>query len=594
MASGLSTKRGRSRELDQFQTGDLALELGNRQETAGTYNPENTASHLYGHVKPNRRIRVLARYAGTTYVVFDGYVDGFEQAYDELGKNATAQVTAGDAFKVLAQATLPEGSPFDLEVAKDRPLVWHKLGDFSEGGVMADSSGNGWSGQYLIGGTSTAGLVAETSDTAVDFDGTDDYAQLATHLDPGAVFLGSSIYPCVEFWIRTTQVPATQAIIISIHRSGDAPYALTLESDGHLEYQQAAADSVATVNDGAIHHVVLTPSGFYIDGALSGTTSIPIGIVRPGSGIYVADGPTPSSGLFDGTIDHIAFYDHELSATRILAHYNAGKAGATGAWGGDTTDEAVTRALDFMEYPTADRDISTGSSTIGSHSMPGGSVLSYLQQLADTEQSQFYCGIDGNMSSDHTFKVVWRARHAKYLATRSFTSQATFGPGGLKYADILVDYSEQGIYNDAEVTPSGGVPQRASNSNSQREQFKRTYTKSTLDETDNAAYDHAAYVVNTRADPEARIVGLVIAPQRDPANLWPQVLGREIGDRVTVNMPTIAGSVAQACVIEGVEHSMANGSWSTTWRLSQADVQTPWIWDDSVYSVWDSTTVWGF
>lgn len=590
-ASGFATKRGRNRETDQFQTGDWtvdALENGER-----VFDPNYSSSPLYGHVKPERRVRGLARWpkgTGTTYVFFDGYADGFEQRYRDFGKDKVASLSAGDAFKVYAQSKAPEGRcAWDLEVLADRPVVWHKLGDFSAGGTMTDSSGNGYSGAYSSGGASITGLVAESSDAAVDFNGTTDYARAATNYNFATL---PNAY-AFEFWFKTSQVPASRATLMA--RNGLER--VQLSSAGLLKFAEGSPIglSSAAVNDGLTHHCVYDFDGttgvLYIDGVSQTTTGAIVTDTGLPPGLLLGGSPSLTNTTFDGAIDEFAFYEHGLGAARVLAHYNAGKAGISGAWGNEDTGARMGRYLDFVPVVASDRDIdSPCSSTCGPQSTFSGTVLDQVLDAANTEAAQTYMGIDGAMSSDDHFRVVHRSRSSAVTATRSSTSQGTFGPNDLQYADVLFDYNEQRIYNEAKVTREGGTEQYAYDTASQVDYFTRTYTKTgLLSASDNDALAHAQWAVDRFADPESRITGLVLKPQRDPDNLYPHALGREIGDRITVKDPT--DTVSIVAMIEGVEHSLAGGEWTTVWRLSVADTRAYWILNTSAL---DTDTRLGF
>lgn len=595
LAQGFSTKRGRDKESDRFKTGDAVWTLDNRDRK---YDPLHTTSPLYGHIKPNRRVRMLARYNSITYVVFDGYVDGFEQHYDPP-REATAVVKAGDGQKILAQADLPD-SFYDLVVANDKPDHWFKLSE-PVGATLGIDSGTGasWAGVHVNGVTlgATGIIPYGGSATAATYDGTNDYSQFSGDIaSSGTTFSTEIWFSIADESAGTYYLQAAVASISPLHFVN-----LSVDSTGGSEgklvmtvYKSGASvgstTSTARVDDSQPHHAVvsstsLTSVSLYLDGALVGTVSEATAVtaVNPFSIVI--------GTYWKGTAQSLSFWDgRALSATEALAHYNAGDS----ALSGEATGTRASRYLDALPWPSGDRDIDTGSSTVGSFDLNGNSTLDGLGELDDTEQGQSYMGLDAAMSSDHTFKYVRRARHSKFTAARTNTSQVTFTSS--MYADVLIDYDEQGIYNEAVVTRRDGSPQTAKDVDSQGEYFKRTYTKSTIDASDTQAFDHATYVVNRRSDPQFRIVGLVIKPQRSASTLWPQVLGREIGDRITVQLtPQQVGTqISREAVIEGVEHSMKSGEWTTVWRLSEADTTIPWILDDTTYSVLDSTTILAF
>lgn len=96
------TFHGRTYETDQVQPGTCTLTLDN---TDRRFDPMYTAGAYYPNVLPRKRIRVSTVWSGTTYYLFDGYVDRWPQVY-EGPDNATVTVTARDAFLPLNNAII--------------------------------------------------------------------------------------------------------------------------------------------------------------------------------------------------------------------------------------------------------------------------------------------------------------------------------------------------------------------------------------------------------------------------------------------------------------------------------------------------------
>lgn len=590
---GFSTSRGRNRSEEQFQAGTSRTKLDERTRR---YDSLNTSGPFYGLLKRNRRHRILARYAGVTYVVDDDFLDEWPLTND-ISDTGKFTLAATDRFKLLGNQKITLSAPWDVEVAADRPLVWHKLGDFTAGGIMADSSGNGWTGAYTVGGASATSLLAQSTDAAVTFNGTTDYAQGGANFDNTPA--GSSW----EMWFKTTQVPAggTQARIFEINLPGWGLRDVYLDSGGLLVASSGAGNtSTSAVNDGLVHHAVRTGNGqLYIDGVLQvGNTVLATGAQAP-PGIWFggANSLSSTSVFFAGTIDEFALYDRALSAADVLRHYNAGKAGTTGAWGGDTSGTRLGRVFDIGKIPTADRDIDTGNSTLQPQSAISSSLLNYAQTIEETEQGQLYAGIDGALSDDHTFKIVARQRHALLTATRSNTSQATFKDdntaGGGYPAEVAFSPGGADLANEVTRQRTGGETMVARDQASIDDHGIYTDAKSSLlYADDNQAYDAANFFLSRHADPLPRIIAVVIDPLNDPTNMFPLVLGLEIGSRITVKgMPHAVGSIiSQESIIEGIDHDVTNVSWKTTFRLSPAETRQFWVMDDTTLSVLDSTT----
>jgi hypothetical protein len=244
---------------------------------------------------------------------------------------------------------------------------------------------------------------------------------------------------------------------------------------------------------------------------------------------------------------------HELSAT----------------FAAQRSDARVGAVLDAVGWSTADRALSTGQSTFQGTTVAGVGALEHLQTAAQSE--------NGRLSVDASGALVFQDRHTPFDSTASL---ATFGDaaGELGYFDITAEYGDQQLFNEARVTRENGSEQVAADSaTSQVKFFRRTLSRSgLLIDTDNEASAAAGYLIDTYKDPALRITSLTLRPLGDTA-LWPQALGRALGDRVTVKRrpgpDTASGVITQQSFIEGIEHDIPrDGAWQTVFRLSAVGV----------------------
>jgi len=99
--SPISIRRGKQSEFANVEAGTLTLRLDNRDRA---FDSEYASSPYYPNVKPRKRIRVRASTDGgsTWRQLFTGYVERWEPKY--IGFDAVVDVTASDAFKLLASA----------------------------------------------------------------------------------------------------------------------------------------------------------------------------------------------------------------------------------------------------------------------------------------------------------------------------------------------------------------------------------------------------------------------------------------------------------------------------------------------------------
>ncbi len=94
----ISVRRGRQNELDRTETGTLTMLMENSDRV---FDPTNTSGALYGLLLPMRKVAVAAVVGGTSYSLFNGFVESFGQTWD--GNNVGwCTIQAADGLKVLA------------------------------------------------------------------------------------------------------------------------------------------------------------------------------------------------------------------------------------------------------------------------------------------------------------------------------------------------------------------------------------------------------------------------------------------------------------------------------------------------------------
>lgn len=235
---------------------------------------------------------------------------------------------------------------------------------------------------------------------------------------------------------------------------------------------------------------------------------------------------------------------------------------------GELSSARITRILDSVVWPAGLRTIATGNSPMQATDL-GGSALTECFLTADSEVGEFYIGGNGN--------VVFRNRHAIFTDSRSKNVQATFGDSGseLRYKNdgLTLVYDHESLANRVQVARAGGVQQIATDIPSVAAYLTKTFNRSDLLlQTDGEALSWAQWILLVSKDPELRFSTMVINPLRDTTNLFPQVLGREIGDRIRIlRRPPGGGSAIQRdCFIRGISHSITPSTWLTTWVLQSA------------------------
>lgn len=231
----------------------------------------------------------------------------------------------------------------------------------------------------------------------------------------------------------------------------------------------------------------------------------------------------------------------------------------------------IGRILDSADWNADDRDIAAGDSTLQATTLDG-NVLSELLLTQDSELGELYVSKLGD--------VTFRNRLALLTDTRSNTSQATFGDAGIgageiPYAAGPVDYDDQTLANRLSITRVGGTEQVAEDAASQAKYLRKTYQRADLImETDGEALNYAGQLLSQAKEPELRFrqVDFNVARAGTGDLVWPALLARELGDRVTViRRPPGGGDPNERDVfIRGIAMSSDGSDWKVSFNPLQA------------------------
>ena len=220
----------------------------------------------------------------------------------------------------------------------------------------------------------------------------------------------------------------------------------------------------------------------------------------------------------------------------------------------------VTRILNLIQFPSALRDIQTGTNQVQTQSGTNPNILTALRDCELAENAQFFIGKDG--------KAVFRNRDYKLSNTKAINVQATFDNSGsnLPYQDVVTSFDTDEVRYVYEWTRSGGSTQYVADADSVSRYTAKTSTVTTKNTSDANVLSIIQQKLSETSLPIERIDSLVINP-RDNTSLWEKVLGLEFGDRVKVNITNPNGSTFSDEVwIQSIRHNINSGS--QTWNYS--------------------------
>lgn len=278
-------------------------------------------------------------------------------------------------------------------------------------------------------------------------------------------------------------------------------------------------------------------------------------------------------------------------ATKVFAANDRGESLPSGA--GEDSGARIHRILDASGWPAADRRVAVGDSTLQATTLSGGQ-LAEMQLVQDSEMGELYVDASG--------QVVFRNRQAAITASRSRVSQAVFGDGGydtageLPYADAKPSTGDEGMANTVTVTRAGGEPQTSIDEVSRSRYLTKSWTaQGLLLETDDEALQYAHAIRSRFANPARRFATLEFRTPRPQVAgvVWPAVLRREFGDRITVKRRPPGGGtpIVRDCFVRGVEHASDGAAWTTSFVLQSAARDSFFVVGDPVLGVVGSNAI---
>jgi hypothetical protein len=192
----------------------------------------------------------------------------------------------------------------------------------------------------------------------------------------------------------------------------------------------------------------------------------------------------------------------------------------------------------------------------------------------------------------------WSVNNSATVTNLGYIPAALY-PGELAYASVTPAYDDTTLWNGAVIANQGGNLQQAADATSQQlppDGFgPHVYdSENLIADSDFQALGYAQWIVLSSKNPELRYSAITIDPIADPVNLFPQVLGREIGDRITITRRPPGGGTPNArdVFIRGVQHQFTDSTWLTTWILEDATFLPPqFIMDDAVNGVLDTSSL---
>lgn len=616
-----SIQRGRQDESGNVTPATLTVTLDNAD---GRFLPDNTSSPLYPNWTYPLwiRVSVVDTPNSINKTLISAIIDSIEP--DVTGENSdrVVVVTATDQLKRMdkfgdIQSFLHE------EIQLDQPLAYYPLDDGAGVQSFADQSGNGNPpvaiqsmgalGEIDTGGTTgppAAGESAPNFSPRYPQLGDCQGKYLKLNLKQ-PLTIGDGHPYTIEWWQKNNNNGAYDTSDLSFKFFTGIIAALPSTSNGivvgYYQPPQTASNGVSGappnywgggvmlltngdrlstsvsrgygghMQPGEWYHYAIVSDGanplnddsgkYYVNGHLAQTIDLG-GIDPPPSTVQnlteftIAGAPAFGGGLLNGSVAHVAIYDHEVTGDRILEHFMAGVTG----FAGEPLDYRVGRIFAYVANPgyynnPPGPDFPNQPVT----AQGAGKALELINALEETEQGVFF--IDGNGDP----KLFDRSHR---YTSNQITLSAAPGTGDIGPGGIAPIYDDQRFRNDVKATTASGATYRAVDTASVDADGRYADTVDSIAANPANAEDTARMRLKSRKIKQPRYAAVEVQLRGRSAALAAAVVGAEIWDRLNVtSIP--AGYTVPPLAIEGISYEFSITSWRVKFNVSPNLPQGP-------------------
>jgi len=237
---------------------------------------------------------------------------------------------------------------------------------------------------------------------------------------------------------------------------------------------------------------------------------------------------------------------------------NAQISTVTGAAANDLSGTRINQILNTISWPNSMRDVDTGLTNLQNDPGTARTALAALQTVANSEYGAIYVNASGSL--------VFQDRS---VTTGSVAGTPTvFNDNGsdISYANAVWRLDDTLVFNQANVTRTGGSVQSAVNAASVTKYFAHTYNvQNLLMTTDAEALDYARAYVASRAETSVRcdLIELDLYTANYNAGIT-AALSLDFFDNVTIttNQPG-ASTLTKTLQVFGVSHTVTPNRWRT-------------------------------
>ena len=261
---------------------------------------------------------------------------------------------------------------------------------------------------------------------------------------------------------------------------------------------------------------------------------------------------------------------------------NAQIATVSGTSAGQLSGARINNLLDAISWPNSMRDIDAGLTTMASDPATPRTCLAAMQTVETSEYGALYVDASGSF--------VFQDRA---LTASSVSGTATeFNDDGtdIAYNNAVWILNDVLVYNQANVTRSGGSVQTAIDQASIDKYFLHSYNQQNLlMQTDAVALDYAQAYVASRAETTVRCDAITLDLYTDNYNTGIiAALSLDFFDPITIttNQPG-ASTLQKTLQIFGVSMSISPNLWKVTFTTLEPIIDG-FILDNAIYGLLDT------
>jgi hypothetical protein len=250
---------------------------------------------------------------------------------------------------------------------------------------------------------------------------------------------------------------------------------------------------------------------------------------------------------------------------------------------GQTTGARIENLLDLASYPTSQRVIDTGDSTVQADPGTSRTLLAACQTLEQTELGGFFIDPEGDAVFLSRTNVSLKADQTPLLFNDNGTNIA--------YQSIDFAYDDTQIFNDITVTRLNGTPQEVQSTSSIETYFIHSGTRSELlMQSDSEALNQANMLLHARENALFRIdsIGLNLMDSSATSRI---VAGLDSDLFTLINVTKTAqdsSTITLELFVQGITHDITPNTWTTRFLTAEPIIQA-FILDSTTQGVLDGT-----